>query len=273
MYLSEFATSYAQTRTLSADYAKRLEKYALALETHARVCDLRQVLVEPVVNAFLKALARSPYTVKSYRGDLLTLWRAAADADLVPYPAVRKIYKPTTPQLLIECFAVEEARELLAHAATLNGCYPNGVARKLYWQAAIALAWDSGLRRGDVWKFRREFIRHDGSFRVVQSKTGQLVSGKLHKSTIARISKIKIKQPLEWTLDPSFFGRHFQRIVNGSGVGRGSFKFLRRSSGSYVEAEQPGAGRKHLGHACERVFSRHYDAKLGEHALPLPPEL
>lgn len=33
-----------------------------------------------------------------------------------------------------------------------RGGYPNGVARRHYWPAIIRAAWDSGLRRGDLWR-------------------------------------------------------------------------------------------------------------------------
>lgn len=129
------------------------------------------------------------------------------------------------------------------------------------------------MRRGDVWCFRRDSIRPDGSARLVQRKTGKIVTVRLRPSTVAALADVGGAQPLRWTLNASFFGRHFKRIVVASGVGRGTFKFLRRSSGSYVELEQPGAGHKHLGHADAKVFARHYDARLGAHLLPLPPAL
>jgi hypothetical protein len=95
----------------------------------------------------------------------------------------------------------------------------------------------------------------------------------LRPSTIAALDAVGLEEPCRWMLDPSFFGRHFRAVAKAAGVNRGTFRFLRRSSGSYVELQQPGAGGKHLGHADGRTFGKHYDARLGDHDLPRPPEL
>lgn len=271
--LSGFATRRMLSRDVCPMYRATVISRAGALEKHAHESAIDRVLREPVVNGFLASLTVSPYTVKGYRGDILGLWNAAADEDLVPYPVSRRIRRPRTPELLIDCYTLDEARTLLAHAKTLRGCYPNGVSRRSYWAAAIHLAWNAGFRRGDCFRFRREAVRPDGSLRLVQHKTGQVVAVTLRPSTLAALDAIQLAVPLEWSLSLCRFGRHFRRLQRDAGVGRGTFKWLRRASGSYVEAQQPGAGHKHLGHADANTFKRHYDAQLGGAALPLPPEL
>lgn len=270
MTLSQFARNYFAARRCSPMYADTVKRRAAALEAHAGSAELSGVLTESIVNEFLRGLDLSPYTVRSYRGDFLSLWNAAADLDLLPYPVLRRIWSPVCPQLLVECYTVDEARKILAAASRVKGEYPNGDHKRLYWSAIVRLAWDSGLRRGDCWRFSREHLRPDGSLRVVQSKTGGVVTVRLRPSTIAAIDKIDGR--LAWPLDPSFFGRHFRRIVRESRVCRGTFKWFRRASGSYVEAQQPGAGHKQLGNGPE-VFGRNYDAKLGGATWPMPPEL
>jgi integrase len=273
MNLTDFTTQYISLRRLSPDYETRLRKRAAAFQLHAGKAALADLLTEAAVNAFLRSLVLGEYTVRCYRADLLTLWNAAADDDLVPYPLPRRIYRTDVTPLLVECYTVEEARELRDVAKLLKGNYPNGVARREYWAAAIPLAWDTGIRRGDVWRFRREFVRRDGVMRMMQGKTKKPVRARLRDSTVAALDKIGRKQPCEWPIDPTFFGKHFQRLVKASGVGRGTFRWLRRSSGSYVDAAHPGAGYKHLGHTSPGTFDRHYDAKLGDDNLPAPPEL
>jgi integrase len=271
--LSELATHYTQRRRVCRDYAKRLKRRASAFESHAGETALERLLTEPTLSDFLMSLVRSPVTVRSYRGDCLTLWNAAADDDLAPYPRPRRIYSPDKPDLVVDCYRREEAHALLAEAAKLKGAYPNGVPRRDYWQAVIPLAWDSGLRRGDVWTLRRDWIRPDRTLRVVQRKTKRAVTVRLHPSTVAALDRVAKAEPCRWLLDPTYFGRHFKRLVKRSGVNRGTFKWLRRASGSYVELAQPGAGHKHLGHNDPATFQRHYDAQLGAAALPMPPEL
>lgn len=270
MTLQDFARNYFDGREVSAMYAATVKRRAAAIEAFAGRSEIAEVLTEPVVNGFLRSLTLSPFTVRSYRSDILSLWNSAADSDLLPYPVMRRIWQPAAPTLLIDCYDVSEARAILSAAARILGEYPNGVAKAHYWCATVRLAWDGGLRRGDCWRFNRQHIRPDGTLRVVQGKTGAIVTVRLRPSTVAAIDKVLGR--LAWSLDPSFFGRHFKRIVRESGVCRGTFKWFRRSSGSYVEAQQPGAGHKQLGNGPE-IFGRNYDAKLGGATWPMPPEL
>lgn len=271
--LVEFANVYVASRSLSIAYANNLKSRAKRLQERTGKSDIADVLTDLNVNSFLRSITMSAYTNRSYREDFLSLWNAAADAGLLPYPATRRILCVRKPELAVECYSDDETRELLRFAATLPGRFRNGALRADYWQATIRLGWDSGLRCGDVLRFDRSSVRRDGTARVVQHKTQRAVTVRLWPSTVAALDKIGGKHPCAWPLDRSFFVRHFRKIVNGSGVGRGTFKWLRRASGSYVDLAQPGAGGKHLGHTSPLVFERHYDAKLGDRTLPMPPEL
>lgn len=268
--LSDFAVAYFEARRVSPTYSATVMRRAAALQLHVGESSIDRVLTEPAVNSFLHGLDLSPYTVRSYRSDFLSLWNGAADLDLLPYPVMRRIWRPVAPALIVECYTVDEVRALLGAVKRIQGDYPNGISKRAYWSAIIRLAWDGGLRRGDCLRFNRQHLRPDGTLRVVQSKTGQIVTVRLRPSTVAAIDKIGGK--LRWPLDPSFFGRHFKRIVREAGVCRGTFKWLRRASGSYVEAQQPGSGHKHLGNG-PGVFDRNYDAKLGGATWPMPPAL
>lgn len=271
--LVQFAERYVASRNLSPVHAETLKRRASALESHSRESNIERVLQEQLVNSFLYSLNVSAYTVRGYRGDILTLWNGAADADLVPYPVTRRIRRPKLPELLVQCYTVDEVRRILATARTIRGAFHNGVAYRRYWPAAIMLAWEAGFRRGDVWRFHRDAVRGDGTLRIVQHKTQQLVVVRLRPATIEAIDQLKGVYPLAWPLVPAQFGRHWRKIVKASGVVRGTFKWLRRASGSYVELAQPGTGHKHLGHKHRSTFDRFYDAQLGAHLLPMPPEL
>lgn len=272
--LRVFVGQYVASRPLSRAYAARLRWTGNALEAFAGSAAIAEVLTEANANGFLAAQAdKSPFTIRSYRSDILTLWNAAADCDLVAYPVLRRVRAARVPELVVDCYSLEEARAILGAAAGLVGRYRHGVSRRAYWESAIRLAWDSGLRRGDVVAFRRDCLRSDGSYAVCQAKTRKVVRGRLHASTVEALAAIGGVYPLRWSGDLVYFTRQFRRLVLEAGVGRGSFKWLRRSSGSHVETDQPGAGYKHLGQAGPDVFRRYYDAHLGPHSLPQPPEL
>jgi integrase len=266
---SQFAQRYVDARDLSAGYADTLKKRAAALERTAKRPYLADVLNEAVVNAFLKSLVGSPYTIAKYRQDFLCIWRAAADEDYVAYPIPRRIWRPKTPDLIVNCYTLEEVRSLVDASEKLPGGMPNGVPRRRYWPAMIRLAWDSGLRRGDLWRFNVDAVRPDGSLIVIQRKTGKAKPCFLRPKTLAAVRAVG---KMDWPLCLRAFAIHFAEITRLAGVNRGVFKWLRRASGSYAEAEQAGSGHKQLGNTPQ-IFSTHYDARLGGVSWKLPPEL
>ncbi len=272
--LSEFAALYVSQRTLSASYANTIVKRAAQYEQWHGATTVAELFTEDALNAFLTALdgTGSTWTIAKWRQDLLTLWASAADDDLCEYPRRRRIRKPKRDAVSVECYTPDEIRALVAAAERLRGCFDNGVARRYYWSALIRFAWDSGLRRGDCWRWERASLQDDGTFRVTQHKTRKPIRRMLRPATLAAIDKIDSPTPLAWPLNNEWsFGFQFQRIIAEAGLERGSFKWLRRATGSHVEAEHPGAGHRALGNTTQ-IFNSHYNADLAGEIL-LPPAL
>ena len=271
MSVEDFLQRYLDIRSVCNGYANTLQKRFAKLVAHAGRNDLAGVFNEAVINSFLGSLdGVSPHTWNKYRADFLSVWRAAADEDRVPYPQSRRIKRVRAAPLVIECYLEQEARSLVSAAEHLPGAYPNGVARRHYWPAIIRAAWDSGLRRGDLWKLKRSDIRADRTLVIAQNKTGKVHVAKFHTSTIEAL--VKAGGHLSWPICEWCFGVHFQEIVVASGIGRGTFRWLRRGSGSRIDADHPGLGHEQLGNS-RVVFDRHYNAKLNAHKRPMPPEL
>jgi hypothetical protein len=271
MQLLEFVTRYIEARPVCEGYARNLRKRAAKLAVFAGRGDLESVLNEATVNAYLASLnGLSPFTKNKYRADFLAVWRAAADEDRVPYPIARRIRKEKSPARVVECYLLHEVRVLVVAAEHLEGAYNNGVARREYWPAIIRAAWDSGLRRGDLWRIRSSMIRKDRTAVVVQNKTGQQIVVRFHPSTVKAIQRAG--GSLEWPICEWCFGVHFQEIVALTGLGKGTFRWLRRGSGSRIDADHPGQGHNHLGNG-RTIFDRHYNARLGQNKKPLPPEV
>lgn len=271
MQLLEFVTRYLDARPVCAGYARTLRKRTAKLAMFAGRSELAAIFNEATVNSFLASLdGLSPFTKNKYRADFLAIWRAAADEDRVPYPQPRRIRRERTVAQIIECYLEHEARALVVAAEHLAGAYPNGVARRQYWPAIIRAAWDTGLRRGDLWKLKGSQIRKDKTAVIIQSKTGTAITCRFHTSTVKAIQRAG--GSLDWPMCEWSYCVHFQEIVTLSGIGRGSFKWLRRGSGSHIESRHPGRGHEQLGNG-RGVFDRHYDAKLNATKKPLPPEL
>jgi hypothetical protein len=253
-------------------YRNTLRSRAARLQFSTGGGNISETLSEEAINSFLESLVEiAPRTVVSYRQSFLALWRAAADEDLAPYPNARRIRRPKLPPLVVECYTVSEVNRLVKAARQLVGRVPRShVKRRDYWPALIMAAWDSGLRRGDLWRLNASKIRRDGMVVQVQHKTQKLIVCQFRPETMRAIRAAG--NSLAWTADNRTFSEHFTRIVEASGVRRGTFKWVRRASGSYVERAQPGAGCKHLGNTPQ-VFDAHYDAKLKGRRFPLPPAL
>lgn len=222
------------------------------------------------VNATLAAYAidHAPATVKDLRGDLLTLWRHAAVQGLCEPPAAWEVWKPKVPATLPECYSIEEVRELLLGCGHMRGRYGK-LARAAYWDALIRVAWDTGLRKGDLLRLSAGDLR--GHVLVtVAHKTGARVIHTLAPETVAALLAVG---RLAFTPRPWYFTPHFHELRDLT-VGHGQFKWLRRSSGSYVALEHgDAAGAAHLGHTSVATFRRYYDARLIGDSRPAPPAL
>lgn len=223
------------------------------------------------VNRLLASYAAShaPSTVKGLRGDLLTLWRYVASLGLCEPPVPGEVWRPKVPATLPECYSLEEVRELVAGCPHLRGRYGK-IARGLYWDALIRAAWDTGLRKGDLMHVSAGDLREGHVLVTVAHKTGARVIHTLAPATVAAlivVGKLAFPAP-DWS-----FTRHFHKLRDLT-VGHGQFKWLRRSSGSYVALEHgDAAGAAHLGHTSVATFRKYYDARLIGDSRPAPPVL
>ena len=271
--LPRLLASYFDTHSVCPDYRATIERRWADLCAFARVRQRRKPLSYDLVNAWLEEIGRdlSPATIESYRRVVLALWRHAADEGWAEWPMARKIKRVRVPAPSVQCYTHDQACDLIARAAALTGRLADGTSRSDYWTAIIATAWDTGLRRSDLWRVKASQL-HGDVLETISSKTGQRSYHRLYASTVKRILSLGRANgtPIfAWPHDPKTFSNHFQEICQG----RGSFKWLRRSSGSYVEAAQPGAGPKHLGHANPATFYRHYDSRAVSVSSVMPPEL
>lgn len=271
---SEFTALYLSQRSVSKGYGDTIAKHAGQYEKFCGSAVIRKICTEDSLNKYLMALEGqgSPATVRGWRRNLLTLWSAAADHDLCEYPRRRRIRRIKADPPSVECYSADEARALIRAARTLSGVFENGVPKRKYWEAMIRAGWDTGLRRGDLWQLERSAINDDGTFKITQHKTRKTIRRMFHPETLAAVLKIDATRPLQWPLTHEWsFGFNFQRIIELSGVDKGSFKWLRRACGSHVEADHPGAGCKALGNTAQ-IFRTHYDAELATEIL-MPPRL
>jgi integrase len=264
--IGEFVRDYELTRDLQIETVRQMRMCAALFERwHGGPIPLVD-LDERMLSEFLvdyQRRGRTPSTVRAKRTQLLALWRDAADQELCRPPTrrVRKVRVPYTPPT---AWTIEEVDRLVAHCVTLNRWHPCGIHRSKWWSLAIRIAWDTGLRWQDqMQRLRVDQITAAGYIAVPQSKTGSVVVCHLSETTIHHLRESMAQRPrplaTPWNASHETFNAQFRRIVHGSGVRCGTWKWLRRGSATDCELQRPGAGSPHLGHTPgSAVAARHY---------------
>lgn len=191
-----------------------------------------------------------------YRKSLRSGLRALLNHDLQHEPIRTVKLDPLSPEAWVD----EEVAQLVAAVALAvmpNRKTPEAIERRWFWRTIIPMAWHSGLERMDlVNRFRREQVPLDGVIRVRRHKTKNLVVARLPETL--RL-EIHARQPGPvWPFEPSeeFFRRQFGKIVAKAGL-VGTFKKLRKSSGTAAEILRPGRGHEHLANS-RKIFEAHY---------------
>lgn len=232
---------------------------------------------DDAVNAWLVWLAANGArcTVRNYRVRLLTVWRFAVEAGLFDRLPLRvrknRLHHPTP-----EAWSAAEVQKLLAAVGKLRGCFRHCKVRRAdYWRAVIETAYDTGLRIGDIAGLTAD--NFSGSMLLVrQHKTGEPIVCWVRPETLADVRKIESEKRSRIFGDVlgrrSFFER-FAEIRKSAGL-KGSFRWLRRTGASLVEAKSPGMGAVFLGHKSRGIAERHYfDPRLLRGRKLMPPKL
>jgi integrase len=121
------------------------------------------------------------------------------------------------------------------------------------WRVRIAAAYYTGLNIVDLERVERRHII-DGVLRWRRQKTGKLVVVAI---PLWLLDLLPEDGPIcPWDKTGEYMRRQFRAIVASAGL-RGTFKTLRKTSGTIVESLHPGCGHLHLGNS-RQVFELHY---------------
>lgn len=236
-------------------------------------------LDEKSLSAFLRdyAMDHAPDTVRSKKNQIMALWRAAADDGLADDPVGRRVRRCSVPEPVVEAWTKEEVEQLLATTATMKRRHQCGLARSEWWSLAVRVAWDSGLRWADQVAIPVASVRPDGMVTVRQSKTGKAATFQFSASTMAALRASLERCPrslvIPWTASGETFRDQVTTLVQRAGIRSGTWKWIRRGSGSDVELQERGTGHLHLGNT-RAVFDRAYACPtiIGRR-VPAPREL
>lgn len=210
------------------------------------------------VSKFLAAkqsAERSSYYRKSLRNTLVALLRYHGDRERVRPVKLHQLHH--------EAWSPAEVRSLIAAVASV---FPCDRRRRRYWETLIEAAWYSGLSEVDLHRVTRRDVDRRGVVHWNRSKTGAAIVVVIPPRLFAHAEDDGPIWPLPWSGE--WFRSQFAAIVRAAGL-RGSFKQLRRSSGTSVERLHPGVGHRHLGNT-PKVFAAHYDCTVPEPLMPEP---
>lgn len=259
-----------------------LRQYTIAVDLFERWAGgpvLLEQLDEQSVSAWLRDYAATarPATVRAKKTAILALWRAAADDGLAQEPSARRVRRVRVPAQVVVAWTRDEVGRLIEAAAGLPRRHPCGLSRAAWFDLAIRVAWESGLRWGDLVTLRVDAVRPDGACTVVQSKTGRPVTFRLSEGTLEALEASLADCPralvCPWPTSHETFNAQVRRLVSRAGIRPGTWKWIRRGSGSDVEAQLDGAGHRHLGNT-PAVFRQSYgDESIIGRRTPAPREL
>jgi integrase len=250
---------------------------ALALTSFGRflghmptVADLTDSIVSEWISAF--EVRFSPWTASAYRTRLLTLWRMAARQKKCPPPD--EVRKCPLPDPMPDSWTEDEVRRLLKACDELEGTVL-GVPLGALLRANILAAYDTGLRRTDLWNIHRAQIRPDGMIALRQHKTQRVHVPKLRPATMAAVLALAGDYPLCWPGCHSNFYRPWRKLLKLAGLkGKGALHKLRRTGATLVARDYGlDAARRFLGHRTSEMVYHYVDQSIAVQPMFLPADL
>ncbi len=250
MRLSEILDAYLLTHEVEVDTADHYRRCVNVLVTWAGMDILASKFTSDLLNRFLQAkqeAGRASYYRKSLRNVLGAILRFHCGGQM------RGTLRPVKlEELEPESWTPEEIGGLVAACDTLPQ------EKRSYWRTLIPAGYYTGLERVDLQRLWRKHIAESGAIHFARHKTGKRV---LVWMPLELVSVIDATRPQDaplwaWEKSAEWFRRQFGEIVEAAGLS-GSFKRLRKTSGTWVDIDFPGRGHSHLGHD-RKIFETHY---------------
>lgn len=274
MQLAELLDLYVIHRPLAATSEYQLRHTLRTLEKRLGRAALIADLTDLSVSRFLQAEEnnRSRRSCANLRTNLLCLWRFASDRGLSAAPnRVRRVSRPDPCPI---AWTLEELRKILAAIDRLVGRFASGVGRRLYCRALVTFAYDTGLRRSDIWRVTRSQIRPDGSIVMRQHKTQRTHNPRIRESTLELIKQLPGDPPLACPCGTGDWYQFWRReVIKPAGVRHGALQQIRRTGASWLAVDHPEAVQRYLGHRSATMQRHYVDESIARPQQFLPPEI
>lgn len=220
---------------------------------------------------------RSARTVIGHRANVLTLLRLAADDGIVGEPNGRKIRLPQKQKPMPWAWTHEEIGRLLSVTQNLTEWLraPRHCPAATYWTCLIRIAYESGLRRGNLFALRQRDVTDGGTIYVRHEKTGEPHVCDVLPETVALFRQLPGANPLRW--DKTHNTRPWwQRLCREAGIRYGCLQQVRKTGATLVwidNNEDMAAVQKYLGHLTPTMPIFYVDTSQGKQRPPRPPRV
>lgn len=214
----------------------------------------------------------SDRTRAGLRGNLLCLWRFVAEEGECQWPGrIRRAPKPE-PQPV--AWTLEELRRIRVAAAQARGfVHGSGAPRALYLVTLVDAAYETGLRRGDLWRLEQCHFLANGTVVLRQNKTGWPHGPQVQPDTLSRIRQLPGDYPLRWPgTDKGFYECWRIWVITAAGVRPGALQQLRRSGATHLETIRPQDTSRYLGHKTPDMKKHYVDRSQAYGPAPMPPK-
>lgn len=264
-WLREYVNTHPLARSTEGAYEYALNAFEKWFKRAVSLQELADNLSEWVR---YRCSVRKPDGVKTQRGALITLLRAAAEAGHVCLPLRIRTVKLT--DLEPTWFSDDELRCLL-------------LAADQWQRAAILVVRSTTVRRGDVFSVRWSQVDAASVLRFVMNKPGQKHALKISPDALNACFPLRQKDDdrlIPWPLSKGAWHDRWLALGKRAGVivHRRGLQAIRRSAASLVAKEHGEfAAARLLGHAASSgvtVFRRYYAiGDILDETPPSPPPL
>lgn len=271
--LRDWCARYSLRRGLCAKAAyflgRTVEIFDEWLGRSSAVPDLEEDIVSQWI-AWLEG-RYAPRTRSGLRSNLICLWRFIAEEKRCNWPGrVRRAPKPE-PQPV--AWTLDELRKLRLAALAATGNIANsGAPRSLYLATLLDAAYESGLRRGDLWRLTQSHFLPSGIITLRQHKTGSPHEPQIQLDTLRRIRTLPGECPLRWPGDEKCFYECWRIwMIRPSGVRPGVLQQIRRTGATQLESIRPQDTQRYLGHKTPDMKRHYIDRSQAYGPAPQPP--
>lgn len=273
--------SYLNNNNISENHAKRLKSITdlmdnAGITTNNINAERLNLLLASLQGKF------STQTLITKRRMLLCLWRHGVSSGLVKPSVSLQVIKIRMKRKPVKAYSRDQVtrayRNLQEKSENFFGKFRKSkCSRKLWLMAWYRVAYETGIRAGDIYALRDIDVTTAG-IAITMRKTGMPAVRKLQPQTLALIDELLELSPdgtvFSWAIGYSmactWTGKAFKQL----GLKHGHTQWLRRSAATHIEQDKPGMASRFLGHANPMMAERHYlDQSQLMDNMPSPPEL